>query len=245
MNIMSRTLVSGIVTALLLVPTTGWCQTGTISGTVRVDGAVPPPLALEVDKNQDVCGDTLHADNIIVNNGSLAFAIAYVDGLEGETQPQDYTLSNTGCRFDPPVLAGVAGGTLVVGNNDDVLHNTHLNLRRGTRTRTVGNWALSGKGSTIRAERPLRRPGILEVECDAHSWMHAMIRVFDHPYFAVTSASGSFEIAGVPAGTHTIKMWHEVFGELEQSVTVQAGATATVSFDYDAGKAAMGEGIGQ
>ena len=235
----------GTVATLFLAPTAAWSQTGTISGAVRVDGTAPAPRTFEVNKNQDVCGETILARDIVVRDGNLAYAVVFIDGLEGETTPSDYALLNSECSFDPPVLAAAAGGTLVVGNDDDILHNTHLNLKRGSRSRTVGNWALSGKDATVRAERPLRRPGIMEVECDAHSWMHAMIRVFDHPYFTVSSEAGTFEIAEVPAGTHTLRVWHEVFGELEQSVTVEAGATTTVVFAFSADNAATEGGRGQ
>ncbi len=230
------------VAALLLAPAAARPQTGTIAGTVRVDGVVPPARLLEVTKNQEFCGESVRAREVIVNDGKLAFAIAFVEGLEGEPVPEEYMLSNSGCSFEPPVLAVTIGSTLIVTNEDDVLHNTHLNLERGTRTRTVGNWALSRKGVEIRAERPLRRAGLISVECDAHPWMHARIMVFDHPYVAVTSESGSFEIAGVPAGTHTLTVWHEVFGELKESVTVDEGGTTSVSFSFSADAIGAGQG---
>ncbi|MFQ5550340.1 MAG: carboxypeptidase regulatory-like domain-containing protein [Gemmatimonadales bacterium] len=225
----------GAAAVLLVAPLAGWSQTGAISGTVRVVGVVPPPRSLEVNKNQDVCGETILADDVIVANGNVAYAVAFIEGLEGETEPGEHTLTNSNCRFDPPVQAVMTGSRLVVGNDDDVLHNTHLNLQLGRRSRTVGNWALSRQGAMVRADRALRRPGIIEVECDAHGWMHASIRVFDHPYFGVTAESGAFQIREVPVGTHTIKVWHEVFGELEQMVTVESGRTASVSFTYALG----------
>ena len=40
----------------------------------------------------------------------------------------------------------------------------------------------------------------LRVGCDIHPWMHGHVMVFDHPFFAVTGADGSFELKGVPAG---------------------------------------------
>ncbi len=222
--------ISAAVVALVIIPSAGLCQTGTITGTVSVEGSVPAPRLIEIDKNREVCGDTIRASDIVVSDGKVAFAAVFVEGLKGEVESKEYLLSNTGCRFDPPVLAAAVGGTLVVDNRDEVLHNTHLNLMRGTRGRTIGNWALSRKGASIRAPRALRRPGVIEVECDAHSWMHAKIFVFDHPYFALTDGSGSFEITDVPVGTHTIKVSHEVFGELERSVTVREGAVTWVTF---------------
>ena len=36
--------------------------------------------------------------------------------------------------------------------------------------------------------------------------------VFDHPFFAVTEADGSFEIKGVPAGDPDLIVWQEKVG---------------------------------
>ncbi len=51
-----------------------------------------------------------------------------------------------------------------------------------------------------------------------------------------------FEITEVPVGTHTITVWHEVFGELHQSITVEADATTSVSFNFSADAVGAGEG---
>ncbi len=236
---------SALVVALQLWPGIGLAQTGSISGTVRVEGTPPVPRLMEVTKNQVVCGDTIRARDVVVKHGRLAFAVASIEGLAGESEPSEYLLSNSGCSFEPPVLATAAGDTLVVDNQDDVLHNTHLNLLRGTRTRTVGTWALSRKGTTIRATRPLRRAGIIDVECDAHPWMHGKIVIFDHPYFAVTNEAGVFEVTGVPVGTHTLKVWHEVFGDLEQTVTVRADQATSVTFVFPASAATRSAPKGQ
>ena len=72
--------------------------------------------------------------------------------------------------------------------------------------------------------------------------MPSGIMVFDHPYFAVTDKLGVFEITEVPVGTQTIKVWHEVFGELHQSITVEADATTSVSFSFSADSVGAGEG---
>jgi hypothetical protein len=130
------------------------------------------------------------------------------------------------------VLAATVGGVLIIDNQDDILHNTHLNFLFSGRSRTIGNWALSSKGSRIRADRVFRRAGVVEVECDAHPWMHSVIRIFAHPYFSVTGSSGGFEIVDVPEGNHVVRVFHEVFGELQQEVTVQAGTTTSVDFVY-------------
>jgi hypothetical protein len=42
--------------------------------------------------------------------------------------------------------------------------------------------------------------------------MKMHIRVFDHPYFAVTDEQGNFEIRNAPAGEYRLVVWHETNG---------------------------------
>ena len=73
---------------------------------------------------------------------------------------------------------------------------------------------------------------MLRLKCDIHSWMTAYVGVVSHPYFAVSSEGGVFQIDKVPVGTYTIQAWHERFGVLTQKVRVSAGATVTADFTY-------------
>jgi hypothetical protein len=85
-----------------------------------------------------------------------------------------------------------------------------------------------GTGVRFReAEVPIR------VRCDIHSWEEATIAVFDHPWFAVTSSDGSFEISGLPPGRYEIVAWHEVLKEITtMEVGVGPGATADVNIEW-------------
>lgn len=223
--------------ALLLAATPALGQTGTIRGTVSLEGTAPTPRTLTVTKNQDFCGPTVKANDLIVAGGKVAFAVIAVDGLTGPTKRRSHLVSNSKCVFEPPQLAAATGDTLVVDNQDNILHNTHLALHLGTRLRTMGNWGLSDKGFTITSDGALRVAGDIDVGCDAHPWMTARIIVFGHPYFAASDRAGTFEIRDVPAGTHVVRVRHPVLGDLEQTVTVKAGATTTASFAYPAARA--------
>ncbi|MBI4206135.1 MAG: carboxypeptidase regulatory-like domain-containing protein, partial [Betaproteobacteria bacterium] len=49
-------------------------------------------------------------------------------------------------------------------------------------------------------------------------------------HFAKTGPDGKFKIDGVPAGTHTVKVWHEKLKAQAASVAVPAEGTAAVTF---------------
>lgn len=52
----------------------------------------------------------------------------------------------------------------------------------------------------------------IKIECSVHPWKNGAVRVFKHPYFALTDDSGKFTIKNAPAGQFTIKYWHGDLG---------------------------------
>lgn len=208
---------------------------GSIEGTVTVKRARTAP-ALRVTKDVEHCGHELASEALLANpQGGLANAIVYIEGSPAPSPGAGATLSlsNDGCAFVPHVQATVAGGSLTLKNNDPLLHNVHFFLRTDGRRRTVMNVALPASVPRLDASRALRRPGVIEVRCDAHDWMSAWILLFDHPYFAVTDARGSFTLPDVPPGTYTVKVWHETLGESASQVTVRSGEQTTLHLPYE------------
>jgi hypothetical protein len=62
--------------------------------------------------------------------------------------------------------------------------------------------------------------------------MLGFIHVFDHPYFAVTDDKGVFSISNVPAGTYTLKAWHEDAGVRTQEVIVSETGEVRANFEF-------------
>jgi plastocyanin len=107
------------------------------------------------------------------------------------------------CRFVPHVLGIRVGQTLVVKNSAAFGHNANFtSSNNGQRNPLIPD----GK----QEEFPIKEPERAEVTltCNIHPWMSASIRVFDHPYFAVTNENGEYEIPKVPVGKHRIFVWH-------------------------------------
>jgi hypothetical protein len=61
--------------------------------------------------------------------------------------------------------------------------------------------------------------------------MSAFIHVFDHPYFAITDATGSFHLTEVPSGIYKLQIWHEQFGTREKTIKVPPGEEVNVDME--------------
>lgn len=219
---------------------------GSIAGRVTFAGPAPPEEFLVVTKDVPVCGARLPAGRLVLGpEGGLANAVVFLETWPGEPPPPTVpvTVDNRGCRFVPRVLAAQVGMTLAVRNSDPLLHN----LRAFLDDRPVLNVVLTVRGQVT--ERRLRRPGIQRLRCDVHAHMEGYLLVFDHPGFAVTDASGTFRIAGVPPGRYTVKAWHEGWRTLQggppggvreapppvvlaREVLVPPGGEASIAFTF-------------
>jgi hypothetical protein len=80
-------------------------------------------------------------------------------------------------------------------------------------------------------------PMLMPVGCNIYPWMHAWIRVFDHPYAVLTDTDGNFEIRNVPAGVKVqVLAWHEGIGwltpngKLGDTIEVPVGKVLTHPF---------------
>ena len=74
---------------------------------------------------------------------------------------------------------------------------------------------------------------VIKAECSVHPWMRASIAIFKHPFFSTTDQSGLFTINGLPEGDYTIRSWHEVYGTLDQKVSLPQKKGRLTTFSYD------------
>jgi uncharacterized protein (DUF2141 family) len=61
---------------------------------------------------------------------------------------------------------------------------------------------------------------MLPVKCNQHPWMKMYVNVAANPLYAVTDASGHFEITGLPPGDYTLAAVHEKLGEKTMTLKV-------------------------
>jgi plastocyanin len=150
-----------------------------------------------------------------------ADAVVYVDRIAGKTfpAPADHAkVDQKNMQFNPHVLPVVEGTTVDFLNSDALLHNVFSPDACADRF-NLGTWPQGQvKSFTFKKEC------FAALLCKVHPEMEGFITVLPTPYFAVTSADGSYDIKGVPDGTYTVKVWHPKLKAAQKSVTV-SGAT--------------------
>ena len=223
-----------LIASLLGATAAGQSAPGTIKGHIVLTGKAPgnPIIRMGVDPKCSALNAghrVIQESAMVTADGSVANVFVRLDGAFPQTAvPADpVVIDQRACVYRPRVIGMRVGQALQVRNDDDLLHNVHSSS-------AVGNSFNVGqpKAGIVFTFTPKAAEVMLPLGCDVHRWMTAYIGIVSHPYFSVSGADGTFTIAKVPAGTYTIKTWHERFGELTKNVTVKPGATATIDFSY-------------
>jgi hypothetical protein len=202
---------------------------GTIQGKVVFTGTPPPPRKVIPTKDREVCGGVREVPQIVLApDKGVQNAFVYLRGIEKgkawEKPGKPPAIDNEKCDFHPHVQV-IPVGEIDIVNSDPVLHNTHGFYGK----LTAFNVALPNQGQRI--TKPLKKSGLVRVECDAHGWMLGWVYVADNPYYAVTAKDGAFTIKNVPPGTYTLVAWQEHTGEVERPVTVKPKEGVNVTID--------------
>jgi hypothetical protein len=202
---------------------------GVIAGSVRFVGEAPKMRTFIA--NEPCCsGDPpIVEETVVVNsNGTLANVMLWLENAprtDGSAKVPA-VLDQVRCRYVPHVQAMQVGQTLRVRSSDPTMHNVHY-VPDHNRAR---NLSMTDAGVEVPVKFDF--PEIIRMKCDVHPWMTAWVGVFDHPFFAVTSEQGAFEIRGVPTGSYKLIAWHEMYGQQERMITFTDDKPIEMDFSF-------------
>jgi plastocyanin len=212
-----------------------------ITGRAAFEGQLPQNARIKMDgdpKCERAHKDGADAQTYVGENGGVGNVFVYVkDGLGKyyfDVPSEPVTLDQEGCMYKPHVFGVRVGQNVEFVNSDPTGHNVH---------------ALPNVNQEFNFGQPIQRqrdtrfftaPEVMvRFKCDLHPWMSAYAGVLDHPYFAVTSPAGQFELKDVPAGTYTIEAWHEKLGSQTQSISLGENDSKEITFTFKASAATL------
>jgi hypothetical protein len=219
--------------ALALLALTTPAYAGSIKGTVLYEGEPPEQPTLERDSDPR-CAKDRADEAIVVTKGKLRDVLVRIKNGTAGTHTAPATtvfLDQKDCMYTPRVVGIVAGQKLQVRNSDNTFHNVWGVVAN----KDVFNKPQAPKAADLSLDPSAAKAGdVVELKCGVHGWMHAYVAVQDHPFFAVTKADGTFEIAGLPQGTYELEAWHPELGTRSMRVVIGKGkrGDVTARFSY-------------
>lgn len=140
--------------------------------------------------------------------------------------PTTTQMTTRGKTLLPHVLAVPVGSTVNFPNEDPISHNL-FSLTSSNQFDLGLYRAGPGKSHTFNA------PGIVNVYCNVHPQMSAVIHVLSTPYFAFADPRGSFTFADVPPGRYDLVAWNEQAGTTKTQVEIGASAPPAAVLTLD------------
>ena len=202
-------------------------QWSTIKGQVvfPANKKIPDRAALAVNQDKPHClkNGPILDESVLVNpktrgiknvvvflrpdstEASATFRAAEVHPTDAKRKAADVVIDQPCCVFVNRVSLARVGDTIVVKNPAPVPHNFFWDsANNGTHNPNI---AAQGQWKMPAALKEERTP--IQYKCTIHGWMTGYVRIFDHPYYALTDDDGKFEIKDAPVGKYRIVYWHE------------------------------------
>jgi heme/copper-type cytochrome/quinol oxidase subunit 2 len=137
-------------------------------------------------------------------------------------------MNQKGLLFQPHIMVVEAGTTVDFLNSDRVAHNlfwpSFVNGGKRMPGKNLGTWP-QGERKSFKFDQP----GVAPLLCNVHPEMGGYIVVVPTSYYALTDATGSYKIDGVPDGQYNLVGWHEGAQAQTKSVKVSGDATSDFS----------------
>ena len=161
---------------------------------------------------------------------------------DAKRKPAQVVIDQPCCMFVNRVTCGRVGDTLVVKNPAPVPHNFFWSSsNNGTFNIVVpkmDQWVMQDPDAK-EPRKLVAESGPIQYKCTIHGWMTGYVRIFEHPYYAVTDENGHFEIKNAPAGKFRIVYWHENGlrggndGRFGEPITLTGPTTELKPTDFD------------
>lgn len=212
----------GICTCCDDPPTTQPTADSRVQTTQVAPGAVPQQVGQTLKGRVSIEGGGL------LQKADLTHVVVYLASEpeldEAPLPPEPATVGQQNKTFVPNFLVVTRGTAVEFPNWDNFDHNVF------SRSKAAPAFDLDRYPKGRSKTRVFEKVGVVQVFCNIHPQMRAIIFVTPNRYFARAATDGAFELAGVPAGNHRVIAWHDRCAEQEQRVEITTGEAPEITF---------------
>jgi plastocyanin len=168
--------------------------------------------------------DVVTTGGVVALNPPLA--VVYLEGQFASAAPAPKVqMIQKNFAFVPTLLPIRVGTTVEFPNQDNTYHNIF----------SYSKPKRFDLGRYLPTETPIPsevfdKAGLVQLHCEIHHHMQAVILVLETPYFVTTDAEGRFRLEGLPAGNYKLKAWMDSGRTLELPVELKSGSTTHADF---------------
>ena len=137
----------------------------------------------------------------------------------------DAYISQKEQTFLPLVLPVVVGSKVHFLNEDEFFHNVQSYTPKS-------RFSIGRRAPGISYSQTINKTGVINLLCDIHSHMNAVILSLDTPYFARVKADGTFTVSNLPDGRYRVEVYHPNCNKIIDEIKVSGGKVFTVGYDF-------------
>ena len=203
----------------------------------KVPEVTAKPLAAPAKAGQTVRGKVGVGSGWDLQRPDLSRAVVWLNStpeLDSAKQPTDpAVVIQKDKKFIPGFVVVQRGTSVEFPNWDDFDHNVF------SRSKAAPAFDLDRYPKGQSKSRTFDKVGVVQVFCNIHPQMRAIVVVAPTGFFAQANADGEFAITGVPTGTYELVAWHERCGEKKQEIVVVEGKDTQAEFVLEQSRGAI------
>lgn len=128
--------------------------------------------------------------------------------------------------LQPHVTAIPVGSAVQFPNEDPISHNLF-----SVSTSNPFDLGLYRRGAG--KTQTFQKPGVVNIYCNVHPNMSAVVHVMQSPHYVFADAAGTFTIPDVPEGKYRLVAWSEQGGSNQREIVVAADVVPGIQISLD------------
>ena len=192
-------------------------------------------LSLAATTHATTLSGSVTAAGGALQNIELGRSVVYLESNPAISPAAPYTghapqIAQHGKAFTPDFLVVVAGTTVEFPNWDPFSHNVFSRSR-------AASFDLDRYGQGQSKSYTFNNVGVVQLFCNIHPQMKAVLLVVPNRCFARADAEGRFTISDVPPGQYVLVGWNDRAGEQRQTIDVPAAGLQGLAVTLSAASA--------